>query len=184
MIGCVLLASGLSRRFGNENKLLTPLEGATLAERAMDALPPDLFHPAVVVSQYPELLTLAAQRGYLAVENPGAAEGVSSSIRLGLAACGDVDGILFSVCDQPWLTAGSVRRLVEAWRAQPDAIAALSVHGIRGNPVLFPRRHFPALAALTGDRGGSAVLHAHPEELLLVEAHHPRELEDVDYPIK
>ena len=34
--------------------------------------------------------------------------------------------------------------------------------GRRGNPVLFSRVHFPALSALTGDRGGKAVIRANP----------------------
>ena len=180
-LGLVLLASGFARRFGG-NKLLYPVEGRSLVERAMDACPPELFRRAVAVSQYDEVLDLAAGRGYLPVPNLHPERGQSESVKLGLSFLSDCDGVLFAVCDQPWLTRESVERLLAAFRDRPEAIAALSWRGQRGNPVLFPRDLFPALAALEGDAGGGPVLRDHPERLVLVEAASPRELEDLDAP--
>ena len=112
----------------------------------------------------------------------GAGEGIAASIRLGVAAMDGMDGALFAVCDQPWLTTESVRRLLDAFSDAGDAICALSWRGTRGSPVIFPACFFGELAALTGDTGGSAVLRRHPERLRLVEASSPRELMDVDTP--
>lgn len=180
-VGLILMASGAGLRFG-ENKLLRTLDGRTLAERAMDACPAARFSPAAVVSRYPEILALAEARGYLALENPGAEEGISASIRVGMARMGDADGALFAVCDQPWLTWESVARVLSAFEVRPDSICALSWDGKKGNPCLFPRRFFPELSALTGDTGGGAVIRAHPASLHLVEALAERELRDVDTP--
>ena len=66
-------------------------------------------------------------------------------------------------------------------RRHPDKLVGLSHNGVRGNPCIFPARFFPELLALTGDRGGSAVIRRHEEELLLFEAA-AAELEDVDTP--
>lgn len=178
-VGAVLMASGAAVRFGG-NKLLHRVEGLPMICRAFQALPARLFYRAAVVSACPEILSLAAEHGYLPVPNPDAAQGQSASVRLGLAALGKVDGALFAVCDQPWLERGSVLRLLDAFARHPDRICALSWQGRRGNPVLFPPDLFPALLALTGDRGGGAVIRA--ERLLLVEAGSPRELRDVDAP--
>ena len=175
------MASGAGSRFGG-NKLFAGVDGRPLADRAMDAYPPPLFHRAVVVSCYPALLTLAAARGYGTLFNPGADEGISASIRLGMAGMTGCDGVMFAVCDQPWLTAGSVRRLIAAFETRPDRISALSWEGKKGNPCLFPPAFYRELSSLTGDRGGGAVIKAHPEALLLVEAASPRELRDVDTP--
>ncbi len=175
------MASGAGSRFGG-NKLFANVEGRPLVDRAMDAYPPALFHRAVVVSRYPALLVLAGARGYHSILNQGADEGISASIRLGLAEMGETDGILFAVCDQPWLTEDSVKRVLAAFEAQPSRIAALAWQGKKGNPCLFPPALYGELAALTGDRGGGAVIKAHPESLLLVEAAHPRELHDIDRP--
>ena len=175
----MLLASGSGRRFGG-NKLLAPVEGVPLIARTMDALPAALFARAVVCTSYPEILALAEARGYLALENTRAAEGISASIRLGLSAPGEVDGALFAVCDQPFLKTDSILRLIDTFAESPGSICALAWGGARGNPVVFPRDLFPELLALSGDTGGGAVLRAHRDRLRLVEASSPRELWDID----
>ena len=47
---------------------------------------------------------------------------------------------------------------------------------------MFPREFFPALCALEGDRGGSAVIRCHEDALTLFEIS-PDELRDVDTPM-
>lgn len=180
-IGLILMASGAGSRFGG-NKLFADVNGRPLVDRAMDAYPPSLFHRAVVVSCYPALLVLAGAKGYRTILNQDSAEGISASIRLGMEEMDGTDGVIFAVCDQPWLTAESVQRVIAAFEAQPHRITALSWQGRKGNPCLFPTAYYEELAALTGDRGGGAVIKAHPDALLLVEACHPQELRDVDTP--
>lgn len=178
-VGAVLMASGTGRRFGG-NKLLYPVEGVPMIRHTFAAVPAELFHKAVVVSRYPEILVLAGARGYAPVDNPQAAQGQSASVRLGLSALKAVDGALFAVCDQPWLRRDSVERLLADFSAHPDHICALSWQGERGNPVIFPASLFPALLALAGDRGGGAVIQANRGRLRLVEAGRAEELRDVD----
>lgn len=177
--GAVLMASGSGSRFGS-NKLLYPVEGVPMIEHAFAAAPPALFTRACVVSCYPEILNRAEQHGYEALLNTQAAEGQSASVRLGLSALKDMDGVLFCVCDQPWLRRDSVERLLAEFAAHPGSICALSWQGVRGSPVIFPSDLFPELLALTGDRGGSGVIRANKERLRLVEASGARELCDVD----
>lgn len=180
-VGAVLMASGAGRRFGS-NKLLAQVEGTPLISRVLSAVPAALFSKAVVCSPYPEILELAAAEGYLPLYNKDGAEGISASIRLGLSHMGGMDGVLFCVCDQPFLTTESIINLLNSFRLSKNTIHALSWRGTRGNPVLFPRSLFPALSALTGDTGGGAVIRAHPQLLTPVEVTSPRELQDVDTP--
>ena len=180
-VGGVLMASGAGRRFGG-NKLLCPVEGVPMVERAFAAAPAELFTRACVVSCYPEILDLAGERGYLPVSNPYAAQGQSASIRLGLSRLTDLDGVMFCVCDQPWLRRASVERLLEQFLARPDRICALSWQGTRGSPVIFPAHVFPDLLRLTEDQGGRKVIQANVHRLHLVEAHGPEELLDLDTP--
>lgn len=178
-LGAVLMASGFGRRFG-ENKLLVPVDGVPMVERAFAALPPSLFDRAVVVSAHPAVLALAEAAGYLTVFNPQAAEGRAASVRLGLERLEDMDGVLFAVCDQPWLRRESVEKLLADTVAHPNAVCALSFEGRRGNPMIFPAALFPELLALQGEQGGGAVLRAHPQLLRLTEASSAAELRDVD----
>ena len=178
--GCVVLAAGGARRFGG-GKLSARLAGRSLIRRCLEAIPPEKFQRVTVVARDPEILRLAESFRFSAVRNLRPEDGVSRSIALGLTDLGDCPGALFTVGDQPLLRRETVARLVDAWQAQPERIAALSHGGVRGNPCLFPARLFPELLALEGDQGGSAVIRRHPGELLLVEAP-AEELRDVDTP--
>lgn len=180
-LGCVLLASGFGRRFG-ANKLLAQVDGVPLYRRTLERLVPLPLARVAVTSQYPAVLNLARSLGFLALENTGAEEGIAAGIRLGVAAMAGMDGVLFAVCDQPWLTTQSIGKLLNSFLESGSSICALSWQGKRGNPVVFPADLLPELAALTGDTGGGAVIRRHPERLRLVEAACPRELADIDIP--
>lgn len=180
-LGAVLMASGAGQRFGG-NKLLWPMGGAPLYQRAMGAIPAELFDRAVVVSAYPEILEEAERRGYLPVRNPSPEQGQSVSVKIGTEKLLDMEGILFAVCDQPWLRRESVERLLADFSAAPANIWALGWQGRKGNPVVFPKSTFPALLALSGDKGGGVVVRANPGLLRLAEAGSPKELHDVDTP--
>lgn len=177
----MLLASGQGRRFGS-NKLLTAVDGVALYRRAMDTLAGAGLDRLAVCSPYGEILAAGEELGFLPLRNSGAAEGISASVRLGLSAMEDLDGVLFSVSDQPYLTTDSIIRMLDVFRELETSLCALSWRGRRGNPAVFPRDLFGELAALTGDVGGGAVIRRHPERLILVEAASPRELADVDTP--
>ena len=177
-IGCVVMAAGNARRFG-ENKLAAGVGGRSLILRALEAVPAGDFDRVAVVTQYPEIMELAERFRFAAVPNKHPDWGVSHTIRLGLEALGDCDGAMFLVSDQPFLRRESIRALAELWRAQPDKIAALAHGGVRGNPCLFPARLFPELLELREDRGGNTVIRRHEEDLILLEVPE-RELADVD----
>ena len=180
-VACALLASGFGRRFG-ENKLLAAVEGAPLYRRAMAALSPAPFARRVAVSQYPAVLADAPRYRFAPVWNAGAAEGIAASVRLGAAAAEGLDGVLFAVCDQPFLTTNSIVKLLKSFEESPQRIHALRWRGRRGNPVVFPAACLPDLRRLRGDVGGGQLIRRHPELLVLVEAASPRELADVDRP--
>ena len=179
-IGCVVMAAGNASRFG-ENKLAAVLDGKTLIQRSLDAVPGEQFDRVVVVTQYPEVADLAKTYGFTAVENLHPDWGISHTISLGLQELSDMDGILFQVSDQPLLKRESVAALVRCYRQHPHDIVALSHNGVRGNPCLFPSRFFPELLELREDHGGNTVIRRHEDDLLLYEVD-ARQLTDVDTP--
>lgn len=179
-LGCVVMAAGNARRFG-ENKLAARLDGRSLILRALEAVPAGEFETVAVVTQYPEVMELAERFGFSAVRNEHPDWGISHTIRLGLEALGDCAGAMFLVSDQPLLRQESVRALAELWRSNPDKIAALAHGGVRGNPCVFSARFFPELLALQEDRGGNTVIRRHEEDLILMDVPE-EELTDVDTP--
>lgn len=179
-IGCIVMAAGNASRFG-ENKLLATVDGQTMIERTLRAVPAHRLCSVCVVTQYPAVAALARTAGFFVVENHHPAWGISHTIALGLQAMPSLDAALFLVADQPYLQRQSVERLLDVYAQSPAYITAVSHNGRRGNPCLFPARFFPELLALQGDQGGSAVIHAHQDLLRLMEVD-ALQLRDVDTP--
>jgi len=179
-LGCVVMAAGNARRFG-ENKLAAKLNGKSLIRRALEVIPSNTFDSVIVVTQYPEIASLAQEFSFTGIHNKHPDFGISHTIKLGLSELMDCDGVMFLVSDQPFLKQESVAALAEFWRQQPERIAALGHGGIRGNPCLFPARFFPELLELQEDRGGSTVIRRHEDALVLLEAE-AGELTDIDTP--
>lgn len=179
-IGCLIMAAGNAARY-QSNKLAALLDGKPLFIHAFDAVPKDVFSVVTVVTRFSQIEDAAVRRGFSVVRNERPDLGLSRTVRLGTEAMADCDAILYMVSDQPLLADDSVRRIVDTWRAHTDCIVGAAHNGKRGNPCIFPREFFPALAALSGDRGGNALIAAHPDRLLTVEVAR-RELSDVDTP--
>ena len=172
------MAAGNASRFG-ENKLTAELDGISLIQRALDAVPAEKLHCVRVVTQYSPIAELACKHGFEPVENHEPQLGLSHTIALGLQSLPRVDAALFMVADQPCLRRESVARLIDFYLNAPDSIAAVGHNGRHGNPCLFPARFFSELKELRGDRGGAAVIRRH-EDLLRVMEIDSRQLEDVD----
>ena len=180
-IGCIFMASGHSKRF-HENKLLSNFGGHMLVDTVFRNHPGELFNQTVVVTRYAPVAVSAAQCGFTIAENDDTTDDISKTIRLGLEALRPgMDGCMFSVCDQPLLTAESIQNLVHAFQASPDKIAVLSYNGKRGNPAIFPKALFEELKTLPCGQSGSAVIEKHHELLNLIPVKHRRELIDIDY---
>ena len=178
-IGCVLMAAGNSRRFGS-NKLSVRLDGLTLAEYALNAIPSEVFSRVVVVTQYPEILEQAKNRGFMVKANLEPELGLSHTIHIGMEALSDMDAILFLVADQPMLRQETIENVVLLFREHSDRIVVAGHNGRRGNPCIFPREFYEELLALTGDLGGVVVSKAHEDRILCFNVEDVRELIDVD----
>ena len=178
-LGCVIMAAGASSRFG-QNKLLQEFCGKPLFACVLEAAK-FVFDKTAVVTGYEPVRVYAEKSGFLPVKNEAPELGVSHTIRLGLEAVKDCDGVVFATADQPLLSKETFLRLTEAFLAEPTCIHAVSAGGQRGNPCLFPREYFPELLELKGDTGGGAVIKAHGDRLRLLEVA-SEELLDCDTP--
>lgn len=179
----ILLAAGLSRRFGAENKLLWELEGLPLYRHTLDKLEqlqaPDTR--LLVMTNTPEIQAWCQSRKIPWGESPQAAQGISHTIRAALALAGEPEAYVFFVADQPKLEKTTIRRLLSVCEARHARLGCLVSGEHRGNPVWFSADLRPELEQLTGDTGGRAVLKRHWEQAVTLEVNR-KELEDVDLP--
>jgi molybdenum cofactor cytidylyltransferase len=118
------------------------------------------------------------------VHNPDYAQGLSGSLKAGIGALGrKVDGAVVLLGDMPRVTAGHLRRLIDAFDpAEGRSIVVPTHRGKRGNPVLWSRAHFAAMRDLQGDVGAKHLIGEHEDEVVEVELEDEAPLLDVDTP--
>ncbi|WP_135828245.1 nucleotidyltransferase family protein [Halorussus halobius] len=172
MILGVLLAAGNGSRFADSgadsaNKLLATLDGRPVVAHAARTLTESRVDESVaVVGHDRERVADALPEEIDAVANPDYGAGQSASVRRGVAVARerDASAVLFALGDMPRIAVETVDALVAAYRDVDPApgIVAPRYEGRRGNPVLFDARHFDALAAVTGDRGGRGLVESEP----------------------
>ena len=155
-VSALVLAAGRSMRMGPINKLLAPFGGRAMVRHVVEQLAGSSVRPVVVVTGHEAERVREALDGAGAsfVHNPAYREGLSGSIRTGLAALPEsAEAALVCLGDMPLVTSEHVERLVAAF--DPDEGREICVpvfEGKRGNPALFARRFFAEMATVRGDR--------------------------------
>lgn len=157
MISAIIMASGLSRRMG-ENKLLLRYGNSILAENVFRAVKEMDFDDVVVVSQYEEIFKLSDKYNFKIVNNKNADVGQSESIKLGLNNVVDSRGYMFFVADQPFIDIFYLKELVKEFENYPEYIVMPRSNGITGNPVIFPCNKKGELMNLQNDEKGKKVI--------------------------
>lgn len=177
-IGCVIMASGLGKRFGS-NKLMADFHGKPMIQRALDATE-GLFSHRVVVTRHESVATLCREQNVDVILHD--LPNRNDTIRLGLEALGDLDACMFLPGDQPLLRRETVAMLLENRKDNPNSIIRPAYEDSEGSPVLFPFWVFPELKNLPVGKGGSAVIKNHPHEVCRISITNPFELADADTP--
>ena len=164
-IASLVLAAGRSTRMGH-NKLLARLsDGRTMIEHTVDQVLAATARPVLVVTGHDDAALRAALAGKPVsfVAAPDYGLGLAHSLRAGIAALpAETDAALICLGDMPLVPAAVLNQLVAAFAPKEGREIVLpSFHGQRGNPVLWGRRFFEELQALSGDAGARQILHRH-----------------------
>ena len=176
--GCVIMASGLGKRFGG-NKLMADFHGKPMIQRALDASEM-LFTKRVVVTRDERIAALCREQNVDVVLH--ALPHRSDTVRLGLQALGELDACMFLPGDQPLLRRETVAMLLECRNEHPDCIIRPGYEDTEGSPVLFPSWAFPELLDLPEGKGGGVVIKNHLHAVHRVSVADPFELADADTP--
>lgn len=165
----VLLAAGAGTRMGLPKALVRDDAGIpwvvrgvrSLLEGGCDAVTVVLGASAVEANALLEGLEVSV------VVAEDWAEGMSASLRAGLASVGDASAVVVTLVDLPDV-AGDVVRRVAGLGSEPAVLARASYVGRPGHPVLIGRDHWQGVMDTTrGDRGARDYLANH--DVVLVE---------------
>ncbi len=168
--GVVVLAAGASRRMGQAKQLL-PVGGVPLVRAVVERLLPADLQPLVVVlgAAAPEVAKALAGLPVETVVNADWAEGMGSSLRVGVAAALERDSrlteLIVVLADQPGVTAEHLGRLRAMRRETGCAVVATANGEVQMPPVLFAVEWFPRLLTLGGDAGARGLLRAAGDDL-------------------
>lgn len=174
LFSAVVLAAGLSRRMGDENKLLLPLGNTTVLGQTLSrALKSDTRELVVVLGHEASGVEQAAKSA-IGTEAPPSTEiktvlnnryeaGQGTSVACGVRHLSDRSvGCFFVPGDQPFVSPTVMRALAES--SEDGKIIVPEIDGKRTSPALFDRVFYEELAQLDGDRGGRDVMDAHKDD--------------------
>lgn len=167
-IGAILLAAGLSRRMGPQNKLLLPIAARPMilhvAQTYLSAIDGTL---TVVVGHEANAVRAALSDLPLnMVENPDFADGQPTSVAAGLRHAPEADLLLIGLGDQPQLTPADIKGLIAAHKSADLTKISIPVQGdVRGNPILIPAWLRPRLLEDPDRPGCMHFIRKHPEHV-------------------
>jgi molybdenum cofactor cytidylyltransferase len=170
-VAAIVLAAGRSTRFGSP-KLVAPLDGRPLVRYVLDAAVEAGLDPIVLVTGPDDTFAGVDLAPARLVVNAHPEEGLSSSVRLGLAAVdadAEVGTAVILLGDQPRISPGTIHTLLEQADATDAPLVAPAYAGDDApNPVIARRAAWRLADELAGDRGFGPILGRHPELVLRV----------------
>jgi molybdenum cofactor cytidylyltransferase len=182
----LVLAAGRSTRMGGPNKLTEEINGRPLVRIATEQVLASRAKPVIVVTGHQRERVERALAGLPVtfVHNPNFAQGLSTSLKTGLAAMpADADGAIVCLGDMPQVSAALIDRLIGAFDPARGALVVIpTIEGKRGNPVLWSRRFFPDLLTVEGDVGARHLIAGYAEAVAEVPIEDDAALTDVDTP--
>jgi molybdenum cofactor cytidylyltransferase len=172
-VGLIILAAGASTRMGTPKQLLPYRERSFIRYITEVAIASACQPIAVVLGANverikPEISQLPVQ----IVENQQWAEGMSTSIRVGLEALlamnPNLDAVAIALCDQPFVSFPILDRIVEAYHLTGKPIIASEYSGTLGVPALFNRTLFSELMTLKSTEGAKKLIKKHIHQVFSV----------------
>jgi len=206
----ILLAAGLSQRFGSQKLLIPYGEGLTIFEHTLRSHLEAGIRPLVVVvsreilerffggNRGPSRCQVSEQAGQprLTLETPwGKARavvndtpeaGMSTSLKQGLRGLDDNEkreGVLVSLADMPKITPEVIRILVERYRKDRVDMVVPTYRGALGHPVVFREPWYRKdIAEIQGDRGLRDLIRSRRGNILFLPWWDDAVVADVDTP--
>ncbi|HYM94536.1 MAG TPA: nucleotidyltransferase family protein [Chitinophagaceae bacterium] len=179
----VVLAAGMSSRLRSPKQLLR-YQGKSLVQYAVDTALQTTMRPVVVVvgANSDAVKKEIERMNVEIIENKEWEEGMASSIRSGLNYAqkkdDKVDGIIFMVCDQPYVNGSLLESLLQEQHKTGLPVVASNYDDKLGTPALFHKVFFNELMELKGDTGAIKLIKQHED--LVTSVAFPKCIIDID----
>lgn len=162
----IILAAGNSSRLGEPKQLLL-YKGKTLLRHTAEEASRVTEKIMVVTGEENPQITEQIT-GFHHIRNENWAEGMASSLKTGLQETlqrfPEAEQFIFTVCDQPFITASVFKALIEKKKTSPKRIVASVYADTLGVPVLFSSLFIQELLSLEGQEGARKLIRQHKED--------------------
>lgn len=167
--GILIVAAGNSSRLG-EPKQLLKFKGKTLLRNVVEeAIKVSQSVVVVTGSGHSQISKEIEDLKVKIVENIHWNEGMGSSIKIGLTQLlnefPEVQNIIISVCDQPFIEASIFSDLIQMQKDSQKGIVASKYSDTLGTPVLFTKKYFEELSRLSGQEGAKKMIQKFKDDI-------------------
>jgi molybdenum cofactor cytidylyltransferase len=158
-IPIVILAAGQSKRLGRP-KQLVHYQGDTLLNNTIKIAFEVSQNVIVVLGANHEIISkeLLPIPELTILTNDIWVTGMASSIKLAVEFLKKQEAILFILCDQPFLNAKILLKMIKEYKKTNLAIVACEYAGQLGVPILFNSQLFNELQLLSGESGAKSII--------------------------
>jgi len=158
----VVLAAGLSKRYGFKNKILEKINGKTLIETILDRLIQiDSNKNNIVViggNNYNSLKKTLNKYDVKLFYNKNYKNGLGSSVSFIFKKKISKNGIMFIPGDMPLISIKDFKKLINTFFQKQNKIISPCYKEKIGNPLIIPKIYFNLLKNLKKDEGARKVL--------------------------
>ena len=160
-IDCFILAAGMSKRMGNENKLLKKINNNTILNQTLKNHIESKINKINLILGYQKNIILKQinQNKIFIIENNNFKSGMLSSIlKIDENISDDTKGVLISLADMPFVTSDDINKLIKVFNENDQKIICIPENkGKLGNPLLLPKEIYKDLikdtSKLSNDEG-------------------------------
>jgi len=181
MTALILLAAGLSERFGTENKLLAELDGKPMVQHVMDAAKGINYeHRLAVTSDSSDIQNICKSNGYNIILNDTPERGQGRSISLGTKRAVDLgaNSVCILLGDMPFIAAKHLEDLHEL-RAKSDRVFSIN-RGVRLPPAIFSGPALKQLVTLDSGHGAKSLFSSKDCVEIALPSHQAQDIDTQD----
>ncbi len=184
LTGIILLAAGASVRLG-EAKQLLEFGNQTLLRRSAATALQISENVVITLGARSEIMRREIEDLPVKIaENKDWEAGMGGSVKIGLEKLietdGNLEGVIIMVCDQPFVRADLLGKLISKYEETKALIVACEYENTLGVPAFFSAPIFPELLALEPSHGAKTLIKKHREQVISVEF--PEGAFDIDTP--
>ena len=174
-IAVLVLAAGKSSRM-NGIKQLEKINNKTLLDITLEKLKcifSDEIY-CVLGANVDKIKAEITSKNIQFIENPNYEKGLSSSIISGIQyfkkEALQFDGIYILLADQPAIEIAYLESLLVLFKEHKDIIIASNYGTKLGVPAIFPKKYFPELLLIKGDKGAKEFINQRKNEVVCPES--------------